>query len=149
MRKILESRKLLGATAGMSLQELSGLYKSLMKAHHPDKFIDAAEKTAAEAYSKELIDAYHFLVSIAPETHAQQAEEYTATTNSGVILDWQYKAQTLQLNYSDGSTYEYFNVPANVYNKFVNNQGNLRFARRHICTSFTRRRVKKADPVAV
>jgi hypothetical protein len=40
---------------------------------------------AAEDKSKTIIEAYHFLVSIAPETKDQSIEEYNNTTaNSGI-----------------------------------------------------------------
>lgn len=143
-KKILDSRKLLGATAKSSLKELNDLYKGLMKKHHPDRFQDEAERHQAEETSKHIIDANQFLVSIHVETHASNAEEFERTTTGSVISDWRYKAMTLHLIFGDGSEYEYFGVPQNVYNKFVNNSGNLRFARRHILTTYTYRRVKKA-----
>jgi DnaJ-class molecular chaperone len=142
-KKIIDSRKLLGATARTDLKELGVLYKGLMKTHHPDRFQDEAERHRAEESSKHIIDAYHFLVSIHPETHAANKEEFERTATTSVISDWRYKAMTLHLIFGDGSEYEYFGVPANVYNKFVNNNGNLRFARRHILNVFTYRRIKK------
>lgn len=141
MKKILESRRALGATAKSDLAELSRLYKTLMKQHHPDRFTDETERTQAEETSKHLIEAYHFLVSINDETHVKNTEEYERTTSSAPITDWQYKAQVLTVNFGDGTVYEYFGVPSNVYNKFLNTNGNPRFARRHIFLSFTRRRV--------
>lgn len=144
MKKILDSRRLLGATVKSDLKELAALYKSLMKKHHPDKFTDETEKAEAEAISTKLIDAYHFLVSIAPETHETNKEEYEALISSSPISNWNYKNQVLQLIFADGTEYEYFGVPENVYKKFLAADGNLRFARRHICTTFSRRRMKKA-----
>lgn len=44
MKEINESRLLLGAAAGLSLKELNGLYKGLMKRHHPDRFQVEAER---------------------------------------------------------------------------------------------------------
>jgi curved DNA-binding protein CbpA len=146
MRKINDSRKLLGAEPGASLKGLAVLYKGLMKNHHPDKFTDPAEKEAAEATSKHIIDAYHFLVSVHKETHAANAAEYAPTFNASPIATWQYRTQALHLTFADGSEYEFFDVPANLYNKFVNNDANLRFARRHIFGSFPFRRVKKSAP---
>ncbi|HQW05574.1 MAG: KTSC domain-containing protein [Flavobacteriales bacterium] len=145
-KKILDSRKLLGAMPRTDLKELGLLYKGLMKKHHPDRFQDEGERVKAEEVSKHLIDAYHFLVSIHPETHATNKEEFERTATTSVISDWRYKAMTLHLIFGDGSEYEYFGVPQNVYNKFVNNNGNLRFARRHILSVFTYRRLKKVGP---
>lgn len=143
MKKILDSRKLLGATVKTDLKELALLYKSLMKTHHPDRHQDEAKRAEAEEMSKHIIDAYQFLVSISPETHALNAEQYERTTSSSAITDYHYKSQTLNMTFADGSVHDYFGVPQNVFNKFVNNDANLRFARRHICNSYTRRMVKK------
>ncbi|MBP6392361.1 MAG: KTSC domain-containing protein [Flavobacteriales bacterium] len=146
MKKILDSRRLLGATVRTDLKELALLYKGLMKTHHPDRFQhDEALKHSAEDMSKRIIDAYHFLVSISRETHAQQREEYERTIASSTITEFHYRAQTVHLTFHDGSVYEYFGVPQNVYNKFVNNDASLRFARRHICHAYSFRRVKKPN----
>lgn len=147
MKKIIDSRNLLGASPKSDLKELGLLYKALMKAHHPDKFQDEGERQQAEDTSKHIIDAYHFLVSIHPDTHALNKEEYDQLTATKAITDFHYKAQTLHATFADGSVYEYYSVPVKVYNKFVNNDGNLRFARRHILHSYTYRRIKKAAQV--
>ncbi|MEP7045384.1 MAG: hypothetical protein ABI949_01825 [Ilumatobacteraceae bacterium] len=41
---------------------------------------------------------------------------------------------------------EYYDVPNNVYNKFLNTEPRSRFARRHIFHTFVRRQVKKSTP---
>lgn len=144
MKKIAESRRLLGATATSTLKELNTLYKGLMKTHHPDRFQEAVEREEAERFSKEVIEAYKFLESIHPETHAKDAEGYARLTETAVITDWQYKALTLSVTFGDGSVYEYHGVPNNVYKKFVNTNGNARFARRHIFHGFSYRRRSSA-----
>jgi curved DNA-binding protein CbpA len=145
MKKILDSRRLLGATVKTDLKELNLLYKKLMKEHHPDRFpTDEARRHEAEETSKHVIDAYHFLVSIHPDTHAQNSAAYEATIATPII-DWHFKSQTLHVNFGDGSAFEFYGVPQNVYNKFVNNDGNSRFARRHIFHTYTRRQVKKPN----
>src|ERR1043165_1718002 len=78
MKKIIESRKLLGVTKDAELKELKAIYRNFMKEFHPDKIInDEAAKLEAEEKSKAFIEAYHLLVSITPETLAQQLEKYT------------------------------------------------------------------------
>ena len=80
MKKINDSRKLIGATSATALKELNTLYKGLMKTHHPDRFPNDEEKRhEAEELSKHLIDAYKFLESIHPETHAVNAEDLAHT----------------------------------------------------------------------
>lgn len=145
MKKIIESRKLLGVDKNVELKELKTIYRNFMKDWHPDKIQGNAEAQAeAEEKSKAFIEAYHFLVSIAPETHAQQQEKYTEVITSSRIIDFQYKSQTLQMNFADGSSYEYFGVSKNVFEKFASSNTPDRFARRHIYHSFVYRKVSKA-----
>lgn len=116
-----------------------------MKEWHPDKFVEDDERKAeAELKSKAIIEAYHFLVSISPETHALNVEEYTLTTTTSGITDFEYKGQTLKIYFQDGSVYEYFSVPKNTYNKLISSSTRIRFARRHIFHSFVYRKVTKA-----
>ena len=145
MKKIIEYRKLLGVEKTAELKELKAIYRNFMKDWHPDKFQDNHEgKLAAEEKSKSFIEAYHFLVSIAPETHALQLEQYTEVITSSKIVNFQYKSQTLQVNFADGSSYEYFGLPKNIYGKLVNSDTPDRFARRHIYHSYVYRKVSKA-----
>lgn len=144
MKKIVEYRKLLGVNEKAELQELKTVYRSLMKNWHPDKFQDSAEsKLEAEEKSKTIIEAYHFLVSIAPETRNQSLAEYTLTTSTSSIADFEYKSQVLTINFHDGSVYEYFDVPKAIYVKLVNADSPGRFARRHIYNAFVYRSTSK------
>lgn len=145
MKKIIDSRKLLGVTKDTDLKELKSIYRTFMKEHHPDKILnDEAAKLAAEEKSKTFIEAYHLLVSIAPETHAQQLEKYTEVITASRIENFQYKGQTLIVDFIDGSCYEYFGIPKSVFNKLVNSSTPDRFARRHIYHEFVYRKVSKA-----
>ena len=149
MKKIVDYRKLLGVTEAAELQELKSVYRGLMKEWHPDKFQDSEEaKTAAEEKSKTIIEAYHFLVSIAPETRNQTIEEYGVTTSTAAIKDFEYKSQVLKVYFTDGNTYEYFDVPKAVYVKLVNADSPGRFARRHIFTEYVYRSVSKLAATA-
>jgi hypothetical protein len=144
MKKIIDYRKLLGVNKEAELQELKTVYRSLMKTWHPDKFQDSAEdKLAAEDKSKTIIEAYHFLVSIAPETLNRSIEEYSHTTANSGILDFEYKAQVLKIHFADGNVYEYFDVPKEVYRKLINADSPGRFARRHIFNSYVYRSLNK------
>jgi hypothetical protein len=76
------------------LKELKTVYRNLMKDWHPDKFQDKPEeKEQAEEKSKKIIEAYHFLVSIAPETREQTLGAYTETTTNSGIIDFEYKSE--------------------------------------------------------
>jgi DnaJ-class molecular chaperone len=149
MKKIIDYRKLLGVSENASLQELKSLYRNFMKDWHPDKFHGNEEALKeAEAKSKEFIEAYHFLVSIAPETRAQTLDIYNETTSRASITDYEFKSQVLQVSFSDGSSYEYFDVPRAIYVKLVNADSPGRFARRHIFTSYIYRSLSKIPVTA-
>lgn len=144
MRRAITYRKLLNATEHSKLAELKINYRNLIKEWHPDKIQeDDTRKEEAELKSKEIIAGYHFLVSIAPETIAQNLEEYNRVTSTSVVEDFEYKAQNLHITFKDGSIYEYFGVPKNMYVKMVNSPTITRFAKRHIYFSFKYRNISK------
>lgn len=144
MRRVLSHRKILGVSENVALKDLKTVYRNLMKEWHPDKFHDNHEqKTEAEEKSKKIIEAYHFLVSIAPETKEQMMSAYLETTNNASIDDFEYKAELLRISFSDGTTYEYFGVPKSIYVKLVNAETPQRFARRHIYHEFLYRSTSK------
>lgn len=138
MKKIVDYRKLLEVTEAAELQELKTNYRNMMKTWHPDKFQDES-RVEAEEKSKTIIEAYHFLVSIAPETRNQTIEAYNATTTLSNIADFEYKSQVLTVTFLDGNTYEYFDVPKAVYVKLINADSPGRFARRHIYNEYVYR----------
>jgi len=144
MKKIVDYRKLLNVNEAAELQELKTVYRSLMKTWHPDKFNDNETlKLEAEEKSKTIIEAYHFLVSIAPETRAQTFADYTITTTTSNIADFEYRQQVLTVYFLDGNAYEYFDVPKEVYRKLINADSPGRFARRHIFNEYVYRSVSK------
>ena len=144
MRKILNYRKVLGVSEAAELRELKTIYRNLMKDWHPDKFQDNPDqKHEAEEKSKKIIEAYHFLVSIAPETRTLTINEYTETTTTSGIVDFEYKAEILSISFSDGNMYEYYGVPKAIYVKLINAETPARFARRHIYTSYLYRSTSK------
>jgi curved DNA-binding protein CbpA len=149
MKKIIESRRLLGVTKDAELKELKTIYRIFMKEFHPDKVVnDDIARLAAEEKSKEFIEAYHLLVSIAPETRTLELEKYTEVITASRIENFQYKGQTLIVDFIDGSSYEYFGIPKNIYNKLISSETPDRFARRHIYHEFVYRRVSRAAETA-
>ena len=145
MKKIIEARKLLGVEKTAELKDLKSVYRNFMKDWHPDKIQgDEEKKRVAEEKSKEFIEAYHLLVSVAPETHAQELDRYTESVTNSRMIDFLYKGQTLLINFQDGSSYEYFGVSRNIYLKLVNSATPDRFLRRHVYHSFVYRKVTKA-----
>ncbi|HTN19504.1 MAG TPA: KTSC domain-containing protein [Pelobium sp.] len=144
MKKIVDYRRFLEVSETATLAELKLVYRSLMKKWHPDKFQESEEsKNEAEETSKYIIEAYHFLVSIAPETRNQSLAEYTTTINESNISDFEYKSQVLKVWFFDGNEYEYFDVPKAMYVKLVNADSRGRFARRHIFNSYVYRSVNR------
>jgi hypothetical protein len=122
------------------------VYEGIIMADATREYITYSHKQKeAERKSKEIIDAYSFLVSISPETHTQNQAEYTETTTASGIDDYQYKGVTLKVTFQNGSVYEYFGVPRNVYNKLNNSPTIDRFARRHIFHSHIYRKVMKSN----
>ena len=145
MKKVIEYRKLLGVDKAVTLSEIKSVYRNFMKEYHPDRIQDNEElKLEVEEKSKKIIEAYHFLVSIAPETLESTLEEYNNTISNSNIADIKYTGKRLRIDFMDGSAYEYIGVPENTYVKLVNADSQGRFARRHIYTSFLYRNVSKS-----
>ena len=114
-----------------------------MKEDHPDTIADENERLLAEERSKEIIAAYHFLVSIAPETLEKDKAEYTRITTSINISDFHYEKGVLYITFLDGSSFEYFGVLRPIYIKMVNAESPSRFARRHIYNDYIYRSTSK------
>ncbi|MEJ6584018.1 MAG: KTSC domain-containing protein [Crocinitomicaceae bacterium] len=144
MKRVNEYKKIFGITGELQLKELKSTYRNLVKEWHPDKFQSDDEKLAeAEVMSKRVIDGYHFLVSIAPETRVANLEEYTATIMESGIEDFKHKGLLLEVTFTDGSTYEYFGVPRTVYVKLIQSDKQVRFAKRSIYNSYLYRKSKR------
>lgn len=145
MKRINEYKKLFGVEKEIELKTLKTAYRNLVKEWHPDKF-QAGDplQEEAEINSRKIIDGYHFLVSIAPETKAANLEEYLYTTNEVGIADFQHKGMVLEITYLDGNTYEYFGVDRKMYQKMVNSDKLNRFAKRSIYPNYLYRKSKKA-----
>lgn len=149
MKRINEYKKLFNVEQDIDLPQLKSTYRNLVKEWHPDKFQDGAEMAeVAEIKSRQIIDGYHFLVSIAPETKAGNLEEYSITTSQSGISDFKHKGLLLEISFLDGSTYEYFGVSKNVFSKFVNSDKQFRFAKRNIFNSYLYRKSKKTLELA-
>ena len=146
MKKIVEYRKLLNVDKTVDLKELKTIYRNAMKDAHPDKFTGNEEGLKeAEENSKKIIEAYHFLVSINPETIKQNLPEYTETIATSTITDYKFVEGRLIINFSNGSVYEYISVPKATYVKMVNADSPGRFAKRHILNAFTWRKTINQD----
>ena len=144
MKRINEYKKLFGVESEIELKALKKSYRNLVKEWHPDKFQDGdAMQEEAEIKSRKIIDGYHFLVSMAPETKALNLENYTDTITNSSIADYIHKGMLLEITYTDGSAYEYFGVTKQVYVKMNNSPKLSRFAKRSIYTKFPYRMTKR------
>ena len=144
MKRINEYKKLFGVEDKIELKALKNSYRNLVKKWHPDKFQDGDQlKEEAELKSRKIIDGYHFLVSMAPETKALNLESYTDTITNSTIADYVHKGLLLEITYTDGSSYEYFGVTKQVYIKMNNSPKISRFAKRSIYTKFPYRMRKR------
>ncbi len=145
MKRIGEHRKLLGVDKTATLKDLKTVYRNTMKDAHPDKFVNDNEgKLIAEEKSKSVIEAYHFLVSINPETQEKYKEEYTETISKSIIQDFHLEKSILKVQHFNGKMYEYIGVPRNTYIKMVNSDSPSRFARRHIYGNYVYRKSGEA-----
>lgn len=146
MKKIVEYRSLLNVEKSVTLKELKTIYRNSMKESHPDKFHDDAQGLAnAEEKSKQIIEAYHFLVSINAETIEQGKPEFLTTIAEATITDYRYENIRLHVSFSNGSSYEFISVPKATYIKMVNADSPGRFAKRHIFNAFPYRKVSNQE----
>lgn len=144
MKRINEYKKLFNVEGPIDLKQLKTTYRTLVKEWHPDKFPEGHEMAKeAEEKSAKIIEGYHFLVSIAPETTAANLDDYTKTITQSGIADFQYKNLVMEITFLDGNTYEYFGVSKNTYTKFLNADNAYRFARRNILSDHLYRKSKK------
>lgn len=148
MKRINQYKKLFNVEPETDLKALKKTYRNLVKEWHPDKFQDDPVKLEeADLKSQEIIDGYHFLVSIAAETKEANLEEYKKTTKEAAITDFKHKGQVMEISFADGSSYEYFGVTHNVYIKMVNSDRIPRFAKRSIFNSYLYRQTIKPNMV--
>ena len=145
MKRINEYKKVFEIENEIDLATLKLTYRKLVKQWHPDKFQEGDPlREEATIKGQQVVDGYHFLVSIAPETKAANLAEYTTTVIESGIADFKHKGLLLEITFTDGSTYEYFGVNANVYKKLINSDKQVRFAKRFIYESYLYRKSKKA-----
>ncbi len=148
MKRISQYKKLFNVEGAIDLKELKTTYRGLVKQWHPDKFLEEDKKEIAEIESTKIIDGYHFLVSIAPETKAANLEDYKTTITEFQVADWHHKSMLLEVTFTDGNTYEYFGVSRILFGKFVNAKSMNNFGKRNIFNSFIYRKSKKAAVMA-
>jgi len=144
MKRIKEYKKLFKVEGAIDLKELKTTYRGLVKEWHPDKFQEEEKKKEAGEISLKIIDGYHFLVSIAPETKAANLEDYKTTITASRVDDFHHKSMLMEVTFTDGNTYEYFGVNKILFNKFVNSKSINNFGKRNIFNSFLYRKSKKA-----
>ncbi|AOW19547.1 KTSC domain-containing protein [Urechidicola croceus] len=143
MKRVNEYKKLFKVEGSIDLKELKTTYRGLVKEWHPDKFQDEDKKEEAGEISLKIIDGYHFLISIAPETKELNLEDYAKTISESKVADFHHKSMLLEVTFTDGNTYEYFGVNQKLFNKFRNSKSLSNFGKRNIFNSFLYRKIKK------
>jgi hypothetical protein len=144
MKRISQYKKLFQIEDQIELGALKSAYRSLVKQWHPDKFQDDDPmKAEAELMGRQIVDGYHFLVSIAPETIEANRPEYEQVIMECGIADYKHKGLLLEITFTNGDSYEYFGVNANVFKKFINADKQVRFAKRFIYDAYLYRKSKK------
>ena len=144
MKRINESKKLFEIESAIDLKVIKKTYRGLVKQWHPDKFQDEEKKEEAGEVSQKIINAYHFLVSIAPETKKANLEKYTTTITESKVVNFYHKSMLLEVTFTDGNSYEYFGVNRKLYLKFANSKSLSNFGKRKIFNSFLYRKSQKA-----
>ncbi|WP_066630838.1 KTSC domain-containing protein [Labilibacter marinus] len=145
MKRINQYKKMFGVEQEIELASLKKTYRSLVKEWHPDKFQeDDPLHAEAQVKSKEIIDGYHFLVGIAPETKAANLDDYMEILGECGIDDYRHKGQLLEVTFTDGACYEYFGVTQKMFAKLQNADNPMRFGKRNIFNSYLYRRSKKS-----
>ena len=148
MKRINQYKKLFKVEGSINLKELKKTYRGLIKEWHPDKFQDGDKKEEAGVKSLEIIDGYHFLVSISPEKKEANLEEYATTISQSQVADFYHKSMRLEVTFTDGNTYEYFGVNHKLFNKFANSKSLNNFGKRKIFNSFLYGKAKKVEVAA-
>ena len=144
MKRINQYKKLFNIESTIDLAELKKTYRSLVKEWHPDKFQEQDEKALeAEEKSREITQGYEFLISIAPATKENNLVEYEHILDTCGIVDFNWKNQVLEVEFTNGSTYEYFGISKPLYIKFVNADKQFRFGKRKIFTTALYRKSKR------
>ena len=106
MKRITEFRKLYGAERSTTLAELKNAYRKLVKEYHPDKFQEEVKKLEAEEVSKKVIEGYHFLVSISPETAASNKDKYIESISNNLVVELQVSNLSTWVRFPLGATYK-------------------------------------------
>ena len=144
MKRINHYKKLFSVENEIDLKILKTTYRNLVKEWHPDKFQEGdSNRKLAEVQSQEIINGYHFLVSIAPETIAASSKSYNETITKSSIASYSHKGLLLEITFLDGNTYEYFGVTKSIYVKMINSNKLNRFAKRTIYPKHLYRKSKR------
>ena len=142
--------EILGVNKQSSKKEIKRAYRKLSMLWHPDKFSNDEEKfknahikfiKIVEAY--ELLENYEPPIIINPQKPADTAFKSTKKTktdgeNIGRIkvkssnvfaIGYSRTSKILQVEFKDGSVYEYYEVPENIYEAFMGAASKGKFVR--------------------
>ena len=129
-------------------------FRDLIKAWHPDKFKDDIVSNAeATERSILIIEAYEILRNYVPPDDADiylpsfKAVKQDSQLRQDIIRErvkssnlysvgYSIEMQILQIEYTNGRIYEYYDVPKSVFMELLNSESKGKYANRNICFSF-------------
>ena len=79
-----------------------------------------------------IIDGYHFLVSIAPETKVANLDEYKDTIMTCGLENYKHKYLLFEIIFTNDAVYEFFGVTPALFKMLINSDKQVRFAKRSI-----------------
>jgi len=135
--------EILGISKQANQDEIKKAYRKQMTLWHPDKFAnDVAKKNIADERSKKINEAYSLLKKYIPPTIAkrtekpytpppkQQAEKPTSKERTEInrvrvkssnihSIGYSIELKIIQVQFLNGSVYEYYDVPLYLYEAFL------------------------------
>lgn len=126
---------ILGLTLQSTKEDIRKAYYNLIKQWHPDKFYNDRQKNIeATEKSKIIIDAYDNLKNYQP--FLTNKNPCTIRVKSSNIYSINYDNNKLQIKFLKGGVYEYYGVPENLFNEFMNASSKGKFARKYIYNNY-------------
>jgi len=115
-----------------------------MNQWHPDKFHNDKQKyKEADEKSKIITDAYDIIKRNYLPFLTSEGESRIKVTSSNIhSVGYDINKMILQIQFLNGGVYEYYGVPATVFNELMNAKSKGKFARRYIYYSYRYKRIE-------
>ena len=134
--------RILGATINSTKEEIRNAYYDLIKQWHPDKFANDNQRIhEATEKSKIINEAYQNLRNFKTQTLSHYPERVQVKSSNIKSVGYSKESSTLQIQFKDGSLYEYYKVPEIIYNELLISSSKGKFANRYIYPRYRGERV--------